>query len=71
MTKLDDAQNWIVEIIGTIIFILSALNFILPMIGQPAYIDTTTSTIGFFVGLVFMGKKALANVLGNLFNFRK
>ena len=65
MTLLDVVQKWIVEIIGTIIFLLSALNFILPMIGQPAYVGTTASIIGIIVGLVFMGRKKLANALGD------
>lgn len=63
MTILDDAQSWIVEIIGTIIFLLSAGNFILPMVGQQAHVDVAISVFGIIVGLILMGKKALAKAL--------
>lgn len=63
MTILDIIQNWIVEIIGTIIFLVSAANFISPMVGQPAYVGTTISILGLIVGLVLMGKKSLAKAL--------
>ena len=71
MTELDKAQNWIVEIFGTVIFILAAINISSLMAGQPAYVDTTTSIIGVIVGLVLMGKKSIANALGNSLNLKK
>jgi hypothetical protein len=67
ITKLDVAQNWIVELIGTAIFLLSACNIILPMIGQSAYVDFTLSLIGIMLGLVLMGKRVIAEKLGNIF----
>ena len=71
MTELDKAQNWIVEIFGTVIFILAAINISSLMAGQPAYVDTTTSIIGVIVGSVLMGKKSIANALGNSLNLKK
>ena len=66
MTKLDVAQTWIVEIFGTIIFLFAAINFIAPMVGQSAYVDITFSFIGLTVGLVLMGKRAIAEHLKNV-----
>ena len=68
ITKLDVAQNWIVELIGTLIFLSSAGNIIFPMISQSAYVDfTPPSLIGIVVGLVLMGGRVTAENLRNIF----
>ena len=68
MTLLDIAQKWMVEIAGTIIFLLSAVNFILLLIGQQAYAGITISFLGLIVGLLFMGYKKLPEALTRLKN---
>ena len=68
ITKLDVAQNWIVELIGTLIFLSSAGTIIFPMISQSAYVDfTPLSLIWMVVGLVLMGRRVTAENLRNIF----
>lgn len=56
-----------VEIIGTIILLLASGNFILPMIGLSAYVDVTYSFPGIILGLVLIGKRAIAETLRKIF----
>ena len=71
MTILDKAQNWMIEIIGTMLFLAAAFNIFSLMTGRPAYVDTTISTIVLIIGLILMGYNSLANNMGNALKLKK
>jgi len=66
MTFLDVIQEWIVEIIGTIIFIFSGLSFVRIEIFEGSLLAFSTSIVGIILGLILMGHKKLAEKVTSL-----
>ena len=68
MTLLDVAQEWIIEIAGTIIFILAVINIGLHLTTGNVSLDIGWSIALCILGLLLMGKKALAFAIKQIFS---
>lgn len=63
MTLLDKVQNWLMEIVGTIIFIIITCRFILDLFIGTSTFEIYWYVVGFAISLLLMGYKGLANIL--------
>lgn len=63
MTLLDKIQHWLLEILGTIILIVLSARFIWDITYGIVTFGIEWYLAGFVIGLVFIGRKGLAELL--------
>jgi len=68
MTILDKFQEWLVEIVGTVVFVITSGILVSDLIGKKLTFSIYIYVVLYIVSLALMGRKGLAKLFSGLLN---